>query len=124
MTEAEHRSVAIVDDDPAVLESFRFLLDAMGHTAQTFASAADFLQADLRPLDCLILDHHMPQMTGLELAENLRRRGADIPILLITTSPSPAIVARAAVLGCKALEKPPSEKDIFAFIQAAPLTNP
>ena len=124
MTEAEPRRVAIVDDDPAVLESFRFLLDAMGHIAQTFASAADFLQADVRRPYCLILDHHMPQMTGLELVENLRHSGADIPILLITGSPSPAIVARAAVLGCKVLEKPPSDDDISAFIEQARLTRP
>jgi FixJ family two-component response regulator len=124
MTEAEHKSVAIVDDDPAVLESFHFLLDAMGHTAQTFASAADFLQTDFRAVDCLILDHHMPQMKGLELAEKLRDDGSDIPILLVTGSPSPAIVARAAEFGCKLLEKPPSEEDIFAFIEQAPLANP
>jgi FixJ family two-component response regulator len=124
MTDAEHRRVAIVDDDPAVLESFRFLLDAMGHIAQTFASAADFLQADVRPPHCLILDHHMPQMSGLELVESLRHSGADIPILLITGSPSTAILARAAVLGCKVLEKPPSDEDLLTFIEQSPLTKP
>jgi two-component system, LuxR family, response regulator FixJ len=123
MTEAEHKIVAIVDDDPAVLESFHFLLDAMGHTARTFASAADFLETRLA-VNCLILDHHMPRMTGLELAEKLRHSGSDIPILLITGSPSPAIVARAAEFGCTVFEKPPSEEDIFAFIEQAPLANP
>ena len=50
----------------------------------------------MQRLACLILDHHMPEMTGLELAERMRADGTGIPILLITGSPSPAIVARAA----------------------------
>ena len=59
----------------------------------------------------------MPNMTGLELAEKLRADGAVIPILLITGSPSPAIVARAAELDIwRVLEKPPSDDDLINFI--------
>ena len=60
----------------------------------------------------------MPEMTGLELAERLRTDGAGIPILLITGSPSPAIVARAAELGIRVLEKPPTEEDLLDFVNA------
>jgi FixJ family two-component response regulator len=68
---------------------------------------------------CLIVDQHMPLMTGLELAEKLRDEGANIPILLITGSPSPAIVARAAQLGIvNVLEKPPEENDLLNFVDA------
>jgi CheY-like chemotaxis protein len=59
----------------------------------------------------------MPQMTGLELATRLRGEGRDIPILLITSAPSAAIVARAMQLHIeKVLEKPPTEDDLLSFI--------
>ena len=68
MTEAERRTVAVVDDDLAVRDSLRFLLEVMGYPVELFASAAEFLQANVPDFACLILDHHMPNMTGLELA--------------------------------------------------------
>jgi CheY-like chemotaxis protein len=97
------RTVAIIDDDDGVRDSLQFLLETVGHPVVTFSSAAEFLKAASSNPACLILDHHMPEMTGLELAERLRRDGVQIPILLVTGSPSPAIAARAAELastGC------------------------
>jgi two-component system response regulator FixJ len=74
----------------------------------------------MQRLACLILDHHMPEMTGLELAERMRAGGAGIPILLITGAPSPAIVARAAEVGINwVLEKPATEEDLLDFIDGA-----
>jgi two-component system, LuxR family, response regulator FixJ len=111
--------VAIVDDDPAVLDSLQFLLEVAGHTVAVFASAAKFLAADGLHPACLIVDQHMPGMTGLELAERLRSEGVEVPVMLITGSPSPAIVARAAQLGIrKVLEKPPTEAELLNFIAA------
>ena len=101
----------------AVRDSFRFLLEVMGHLVETFASAAEFLQANMQHFACLILDQYMPHMTGLELVERLRADGSGIPILLMTGSPSPAIVARAAALDIyRVLEKPPTEEDLLDFI--------
>ena len=88
----------------------------MGYPATTFSSAAEFLHADIRDVECLILDHHMPGMTGLELAARLRAEGADIRIMLITTFPSPAIFARAAELDIEVLEKPFGDDDLLDFI--------
>jgi FixJ family two-component response regulator len=120
MAGSKQRKVAIVDDDDAVRDSLQFLLEIVGHPVVTFASAAEFLKADLQHIACLILDQHMPEMTGLELAERLRVDGIGIPILLITAAPSSAIVARAAELGIKrVLEKPRTEEDLLAFINAA-----
>jgi len=113
------RKIAIVDDDAAVRDSVCFLLDTMGHASETFASAVEFLDAEFGQFSCLILDHHMPEMTGLQLAEQLRTYGSSIRILLITGSPSPEIVSRAAELDVKVLEKPPSEDDLLAFIEAS-----
>jgi two-component system response regulator FixJ len=121
--------VAIVDDDPAVLDSLKFLLEVVGYRVATHASAEAFLdgRASWGHADggragwpaCLIADHYMPRMTGLDLAERLRDDGVDIPILLITGSPSPAIVSRAAQLGVvRVLEKPPEEHDLLSFVNS------
>jgi FixJ family two-component response regulator len=117
MTEVELRKVAIVDDDVAVRDSLRFLLEVLGYSVETFASAAEFLTATIANLACLILDNHMPEMSGLELVERLRAGGNGLPILLVTGSSSPAIVSRAAELGVsKVLDKPPGEGDLLDFI--------
>lgn len=117
MADNRHCTVAVVDDDLAVLESLRFLLEAAGCEVVTYASAAAFLEDHAASPTCLILDHHMPHMTGLELAARLREEGVGLPVLLITGSPSPAIVTCSLRLGIeKVLEKPPSELDLLSFV--------
>jgi FixJ family two-component response regulator len=119
MTKNPTRVVAIVDDDSAVLDSLRFLLEVLGYQVATYSSARDYLGDGARTPACMILDQHMPEMTGLDLVQRLRDDGAQIPVLLITGSSSPAIVARAARLGVeKVLEKPPEEDDLLQFVRA------
>ena len=113
MVEVNQRTVAIVDDDDAVRDSLRFLLEVIGHPVETFASAAEFEEAEMQRLACLILDHHMPEVTGLELVERLQVDGLGIPIVLITGSPPPAIAARAAELGIRVLAKPVTDEDLL-----------
>jgi two-component system, LuxR family, response regulator FixJ len=120
MADALRRTVAIVDDDEAVRNSLRFLLEPAGHVTEAFASASEFLKSEMHQLACLILDHQMPHMTGLELLERLRELGVGIPVLLITGSPSPTLVAQAATLGVeRVLEKPPGESDLLNFVNGA-----
>ena len=119
MPENPARVVAVVDDDQAVLESLKFLLEVVGYKVMTYASAQAFLDDRTSKPACLILDQNKPGMTGLELAQKLHKEPAGIPILLITGSPSPAIVTRAASLGItKVLEKPPDESDLLNFVSA------
>jgi len=113
----DHGVVAIVDDDPAVRDSLKFLLEVAGHTVDAYASATAFLEDHASQPSCLILDQHMPTMTGLELAARLRTEGWRIPILLITAQPSSAINTRAAELNISnVLEKPLAEADLLNFI--------
>lgn len=120
MPEATRHTVAIVDDDEAVRASFRFMLETAGHVTEAFASAAEFLKSEMDHLACLILDHQMPHMTGLELLGRLRELGIGIPVLLITATPSAAIAAQAATLGVeRVLEKPASESDLLNFVAGA-----
>ena len=95
MAEAKPDTVAVVDDDDAVRDAMRLFLEVVGHKVATFSSAADFLNADHGLMTCVLLDHHMPHMTGLELVERLRASGVGIPIMLVTGSPSSSIVARS-----------------------------
>lgn len=114
--------VAVVDDDEAVLDALRLFLDLLGFPAATYNSPLAFLRdTNCRPR-CLVLDHHMPEMTGLDLAAQLRKAGNAIPIMLITAGMSPAILARAASIGIDVvLEKPPSENDLLNFVASAPV---
>jgi two-component system response regulator FixJ len=119
MTQNPAGVVAVVDDDHAVLDSLKFLLEVVGYNVATYASAQAFLDNRGTGPACMIVDQHMPRMTGLELAQRLHDEGAGIPLLLITGSPSRAIVSRAALLGIeKVLEKPPDEDDLLKFVNA------
>ena len=69
---------------------------SLGLTTRTFASAEAFLQSSVvAETRCLILDVHMPGMSGLELQDHLSRRGSEIPIIFITAYPDETIKARA-----------------------------
>ena len=119
MMDNHHGAVAIVDDDQAVRDSLKFLLEVAGHTVGTYASAVAFLEDRAVQPCCMILDQHMPQLTGLDLAARLRTDGIGIPILLISGALSPGIVARAAELGIeKVLGKPPTEDELLGFVNA------
>ena len=120
MVSEEARLIAVVDDDDAVRDSLEFLLTTTGHRVATYASAAEFLeQCNLCLVAGLILDHHMPKVTGLELLARLRAEGRQLPVLLVTGSPSPEIEARASTLGVeRVLEKPVSDAGLFEFIDS------
>src|SRR5690242_18085451 len=60
----------------------RFLLEAAGYTVEAFSAATDFLNADHQNITCLLLDHQMAAMTGLELAKHLKLAEAAMPIVL------------------------------------------
>jgi two-component system response regulator FixJ len=119
MTDHDDKPVAIVDDDVDVLDSLRFFLEIAGYPVSVYSSGEAYLEDRPRFVACLVLDHHMPRMTGLELAARLRADGIATPMLLITGSPSPAIVSRAKELGVEqVLEKPVTEADLLRFVAA------
>ena len=79
--------IGIVDDDPSVLKALSRLLKSHAFRTSAFKSAAEFLRAlpDGLP-ECLILDLHMPEMTGLQLHLHLGHSGIKIPTIVITGS--------------------------------------
>jgi FixJ family two-component response regulator len=76
--------VAVVDDDPRVLESLEDLLESAGYAARSFSSARSLLISGLAGLDVLITDIGMPGMDGFELCDLVKKVRPDLPIFLIT----------------------------------------
>ena len=113
--------VAIVDDDDAVRDSLQFLLEIAGHHVAAYNSAHQFFaEADPAGLRCLIVDQHMPEVTGLQLVSQLRARGALLPVALITGSPSADLIRRALELGVgTVLEKPLADDVLLEFVEGA-----
>ena len=76
---------AIIDDDEAMQDSLRDLMEAAGLVARCFGSAEEFLASDLRAqAACLIVDIRMPKMSGLQLQTRLKEEECNIPIIFIT----------------------------------------
>jgi two-component system response regulator FixJ len=117
--------IVVVDDDDAVRDSVGILLETHGLRVLDFASAAEFLHSDAyKIMSCLLVDYHMPDMTGLEVVEELQRLGRSHPTILITGLSDETIIQRALAAGIMAiLEKPPPDDvlidTVFAAVNAA-----
>src|ERR1700684_3741676 len=83
--EKKSKLIAIIDDDEAMQDSLRDLMEAAGLVAQGFGSAEEFLSSDLDTrAACLIGDIRMPTMAGLQLQARLKEEECNIPIIFIT----------------------------------------
>jgi FixJ family two-component response regulator len=100
-------TVIVVDDDAGVRSALRFSLEVEGFEVVTCSSAEDLLELGL-PEDhgCLVLDDRLPGMSGMDALEILRRRGVDIPTIVITSAPDPALRRRALLANARLIEKP------------------
>jgi FixJ family two-component response regulator len=94
---------------------------SMGWIAQAFSSGEEFLRSpQLNRTGCLVVDFDMPNMSGLDLHNNLSLLGKKIPTVLITAYPSDDIRARALQAGIICyLPKPFDESELLNCIQAA-----
>lgn len=121
MASASSPAVFVVDDDEVVRDSLKVLLESRGFTVHDFASGRQFLdRKDGVTADCLILDVHMPDMTGTELLKILRNAGDLLPVILITGRNDPVIQAQAKEFGAVTLlDKPVAHAALFAAIQQA-----
>jgi FixJ family two-component response regulator len=102
------RTVAVVDDDPSLLEGLRRLLSAHGFRVQTFASAESFLD-DIASCeaDCLILDVHLGGISGIDLQRQLVSSGRKLPVIFMTAVDNDATYQKAIDVGYIAyLRKP------------------
>ena len=107
VAEACRNVMLVVDDDSAVGNSLKFILEVEGFQVRVFSSAEELLNEDSLPdASCLVVDYYMPGMNGLELVAHLRDRNVLIPAILITPAPSENLRNRAAAAGVPIVEKP------------------
>lgn len=114
-------TVFVVDDNVGVCKSLRALLESAGHAAETFTSSEEFLAAYKaeRP-GCLVLDVRLRNSNGLDLQDELRRRKASIPIIVLTGHANIATSVRALKGGAiDFLQKPAPPKVFLERVAAA-----
>ena len=118
--------VAIVDDEEPVRKALKRLLRASGLEAETYASGRDFLDASaLRRPDCVILDLHMPDMSGFQVLNEMRAAHRMLPTVVITAYDEPGAREQCLAAGAAAyLRKPLEEKLLLNAISANAKINP
>ena len=121
MTDPDTPLVHVVDDDEALRDSLRWLLESAGHRVATYASAEAFLATDAAEQGgCLLLDIRMPGMSGLELQDELKRRGHAIPIVFITGHGDVPMAVNAVKKGAlEFIEKPFNDQALLVLIDNA-----
>jgi FixJ family two-component response regulator len=113
--------VYVIDDDDAMRDSLRWLLESAGFRVCSYCSAERFLSA-YKPgyASCLVLDVRMPGLSGLELQRELNRRGAPLPIIFVTGHGDVPMAVDALKNGAfHFLEKPFKDEQLLALIEQA-----
>jgi FixJ family two-component response regulator len=113
--------VAVVDDEQPVRRALQRLLRAAGFDVRLFATGADFM-TNLEGIDCVILDLHLPGMSGFDVQVALADRRARIPVVVLTGNDTPANRSRSLANGASAyLCKPVDDKVLLDALR--PLTS-
>ena len=112
--------VSIVDDDPSVRDSLKMLFESAEFDAETFSSAEEFLSAaHLSKSTCLILDVHLPGISGIDLQRRLRADGYNQNVIFITADPDEHTRRLAMRAGAtRFFSKPFSGNDLIVAVQA------
>lgn len=97
----------LIEDDPAVLGALTFAFETEGYQVGAYRDAAAVLAASpTERAACLVIDHRLPGLSGLQVLAQLRALGVDAPALLITTHPSAELKRQAAAANVEIVEKP------------------
>ncbi len=121
MSGEKTRTIFVVDDDAVVRDSMTALLQSRQYSVVEFDSGRALLNRDKALAgDCLVVDVHMPEMTGLDLLKTLRDQGDLLPAIVLTGRNDAAITAQARELGAVAvLDKPVRFQALFDAIDKA-----
>ena len=114
-------SVYIIDDDPSVRTGLTRIVKAAGINVESFESAGAFLSSDkYKEHGCILLDVHMPEMTGPELQEKLIEAGSSMPIIFLSAHGDIPTTVKSLKKGAvDFLEKPVDQEDLMAAIQVS-----
>lgn len=116
-SDAERAMVVIVDDDNRLAEVMCAVMEDGGMTARVFSCAEDVLEADVSGAACLLIDAHLPGMSGLDLLRRLREAGDRTPAIMITGSSDVAMAVEAMKIGASDfIEKPVGRDDLLTSV--------
>ncbi|MEE8350611.1 MAG: response regulator transcription factor [Rhodospirillales bacterium] len=113
--------VFVVDDDAAVRDSLKALLESADLTAEVYSAGQEFLDShDTDRGRCLLLDVQMPDMNGLELQQKLADNGSSLPVIIITGHGDVPIAVKALKAGAiDFIEKPFTDDVILSGVRRA-----
>jgi two-component system, LuxR family, response regulator FixJ len=113
--------VRVVDDDPAVRDSLKWMLELAGMQVQVYGSADEFLSEDqFDHPGCLVLDVRLPGKTGVELLEEIESKGCHLPVIIITGHADVPTAVRAFRGGAlDFIEKPFDDQHLLERIRHA-----
>ena len=111
--------IAIVDDDESFREALERFLGTFGFRVRTFPSGEEFLQSrELAVVACLLLDLVMPEMSGLEVKQQLGARGLRIPTVFVTANANDEMRPHLLAAGAIAiLPKPVDQQMLLRVVQ-------
>lgn len=117
----ERPLIYVVDDDEAFRDSLRWLLESSGYRVELYDSAERFLERYRAGTGaCLVLDVRMPGKSGLELQQEINRRGITIPVTFVTGHGDVPMAVNALKSGAfDFIEKPFKDEDLLALIEKA-----
>jgi len=118
----QSKIVAIVEDDPSMLKGLVRLLATYGFESVAYESAEAFWEShDTRNATCVVLDIHLPGMSGIELRHRLKKMDSSLPVIFMTPDDNESTCTAAKAAGCVAyLRKPfPAQTLLDAIKKAA-----
>ncbi len=113
--------IHVVDDDAAIRQSLALLMRSVEINVECYASAKAFLDLfDATKPGCLLLDVRMPEMSGMELQQELKRQNIQIPVIILTGHADVALAVRAMKAGAMdVIEKPFHDQDLLDSVTRA-----
>lgn len=118
-------TVFIVDDDPAVRDSLKYMIESVGHVVEAYENARTMIDRARNPVSgCLVADLRLPGMSGLDMFDKLRELGVNLPTIVITGHGDVTAAVRAMKAGAiDFVEKPFSDQALLDRISTAMQIN-
>jgi FixJ family two-component response regulator len=122
----KRKVIAVIDDSLGILSALGRLLSTLGYDTELYASNWEFLDARMiTAASCLILDVHLGESSGLDLAEQLANTGCKIPFIFMSSDPGESVKERAGKIGALAfLIKPFGVDELVKALALVPPRRP
>jgi FixJ family two-component response regulator len=106
--------ISVIDDDQSMRSALVRLIRSLGYVARGFASAEEFIAADVMPVcSCVIVDIQMPGMSGIELTKLIVERRSHVPVFVITARTEPGLEESALASGAMCFLRKPMDPTAF-----------